>query len=161
MEDKIIRIATYPTAFEAELARQHLENWGIVSFIYDQYSTSLLPPMNPVIGYVKLNCRESDAARALELLKNISESHVPEEEDAATIEEPLKNSMGDDYVPVHSYCPKCESTDIYRKKFGTDINVVSAFFAQLTYRTGMIRIEHFCANCKHIWKDNSEDRVSG
>jgi len=115
MENQMITLATYHTAFEAELARQHLENWGIVSFVNDQHTSSVLPPLTPSIGYVKLRCRESDAAKAFDLLMNPSANPELTEKDTVTIEERFQNTMGDDYVPVHTYCPKCESTEIYRK----------------------------------------------
>lgn len=76
MEDKFVIIAEYMNSIEAELARQTLEDFKIPAIIIGANAGDA---RIGVFQTVKLQVRQSDAERAMQILEDQEQGHEPEE----------------------------------------------------------------------------------
>lgn len=74
MAERLITIATFSQPIMAELARTRLEAESIGCFIADESIVMMNPFYSPAVGGVKLQVRESDIQRALEVLRQRSDA---------------------------------------------------------------------------------------
>jgi hypothetical protein len=77
MADKLVTIAEYCDSILADLARQHLEDFGIRSVILDQNTSNLGFPTLPWTT-AKLQVFESNADEAKQILEEQQQGHEPE-----------------------------------------------------------------------------------
>jgi hypothetical protein len=75
MSEDLVTVSTFPNVQLAHLARQHLQNSGIQSFITEENSGGLF---GDAVGWVKLQAAKEDALRATAVL----EAEMPYEPDA-------------------------------------------------------------------------------
>lgn len=68
MNDKLVPVAAQLDPIEANLAKVHLEENGIETFLYGEESVGVLPPLSLTGRGVQVMVREADLARATELL---------------------------------------------------------------------------------------------
>ena len=68
MPEKLVTIATFMFPQEAYIFKGKLESRGIQSFIEDEYITTMNWLYSTAVGGVKLKVRESDEAKALEII---------------------------------------------------------------------------------------------
>jgi hypothetical protein len=88
--EKLVTVQTYPSPWEAQLARARLEAEGIHSVVVGENFVHLYSALAPMVGGVQLQVREEDAPRAAELLRTlrpIPEIYLVTEEDAAEARE--------------------------------------------------------------------------
>ena len=78
MTDKLITIADFSQPLQAELSKAKLENEGITCFLTEDATYSLY---GYAAGQIKLQIKQSDAARALEILKTNENVDLEETED--------------------------------------------------------------------------------
>ena len=86
MADKLVTVAEYTDSIKAEMAKQLLEDFGIRAVILDQNIANLcfISPLT-----AKLQVRESDAARATEILESSEmEYNIDEPEEPQDMEGP-------------------------------------------------------------------------
>jgi Putative prokaryotic signal transducing protein len=80
MEGKLETVLTCMNTAEAMLTVQRLQNAGIESFVADDNIVSMDFLLGNAIGWIKVQVRDEDADRALELLEGPPEPPVPEDE---------------------------------------------------------------------------------
>lgn len=104
MSEKLITIATFSQAIEAHVSKTKLESEGIICFIADENIVNMNWFYSNAVGGVKLQVKESDVKRALEILhqKPISVDFMTGEAE--------KEDEG-------IFCPKCGSSEVYYEKF--------------------------------------------
>ncbi len=119
MSEQLVTIATFATAIEANLARTKLESEGIECFLADEYRGH--QPYLPV-GGVKLQVRDTDAQRAIEILG-----------DSSTLVEDAEENLSEPEDDVLR-CPRCNS-----------IAVDSPGFS-------FLRKKWKCKSCGYQWK---------
>lgn len=90
MDNDLRTVATFASPMEAALARNTLEALGIDAVIADELTLTADPLLHGAIGYIKVQVRESDVERAVEILNDPSESVEPEP------------AEGSDEIPVDS-----------------------------------------------------------
>lgn len=67
--ENLVTIITFTYAHEITIIRGKLESEGIDCFVQDELTAQVNPLYSNAIGGVKLKVRESDAERAIEILK--------------------------------------------------------------------------------------------
>jgi hypothetical protein len=80
LSDDLVTIAAYSSPFEAHIVQGRLESEGIESFIQDEATAQNLTAIfgTDLAGYVRLQVRESDRERALEILA-LADEDLPDE----------------------------------------------------------------------------------
>ncbi len=134
---------TYPT--EAYPFVDRLETEGIECFLFDENLVAVVPFLSNAVGGVKLRIRSSDLEKALRIVNELKKQN---EKPERVIDEKWKS----DYVPVETYCPECESPNVYRKKFPWYKIVISVIFAPYLLVIFLTK-RHYCADCGHSWKE--------
>lgn len=122
MSEQLVTIATFTTAIVADLARTRLESEGIECFLADEYTGG--QPGSPyftVVG-VRLQVRDTDAQRAIEILGDSSTLVEDPEESPSKPEDDVLR------------CPRCDS-----------IAVDSPGFS-------FLRKKWKCESCGYQWK---------
>jgi len=130
MGNELRTIYTTPNNIEAHIFKQKLENEGIECILTDEHIVSVNTFYNQAVGGIKVQVKESDYARAMEVIK---------EEEMIEIHR--------DSIP----CIKCKSEDTYFKRAG----ILMKLLAILTLGIPIVlrRKEWTCKNCGHIWRE--------
>jgi hypothetical protein len=68
-ENHLVVVMSVTYAYELAVLRQELEHAGIESFLKDELTVQVNPFLSNAIGGVKLQVRERDLPRTLEILK--------------------------------------------------------------------------------------------
>ena len=136
--EKYVTIATYIGAWEAHLARAKLESEGIYSLVLDDQTASINWIYSSTIGGVRLQVREQDSERAIQLLETTAE-----ERPAIQQECPAPDTT----APT---CPACGSSNIARARFSSPVAVLSFLLLGLPFL--FIRKRFVCKNCGRKWK---------
>lgn len=68
MPERLVTVATFGTAGEANLAKNHLESQGIAAFLADEESVGMLWYLGTALGGVKVQVAENHQREALRLL---------------------------------------------------------------------------------------------
>lgn len=127
----LITIATFNYPAQAHILRAKLETQGIWSFVADENLVAINWLCSNVIGGVKLQVKEQDVARALEILgiepEDFGEEEVEDER-----------------------CPHCLSSNIHYEKYA--IPAVFASWLLLSLPLPFLKRKWKCANCDHRWK---------
>lgn len=77
---KLVTVASYPQAVEAELARNYLADAGLQAFVADAQLVTMMLPYQIALGGVKVQVKDEDAPAARELLAEYQASPVDEAE---------------------------------------------------------------------------------
>jgi len=145
MEDRLITIATFMYLTEAYPLITRLEDEGIECSMGDENIVSVQPFLSNAVGGVKVNIKESDWERALSILKQIKQDNKVEEKK-------IDEKWVKDFVAVETYCPECESTQVFRRKFPWYLTVLAIIFAPIYLPLVFLTKKHYCGDCGHIWK---------
>ena len=151
MSDSIITLTTFMFPTEAYSLVARLEEEGIECFLGDDTLVSVNPFLSNAVGGVKVNIKEKDSEKALSILSQIKQDNKKEERK-------VDEKWVKDFVPVDTFCPECESTNVYKKKFSLLKNiliVVSIFLLLPIWIIAVLAFKirkHYCADCGHIWK---------
>lgn len=142
MSEKLVTIATFSQSVEADLVKSKLESEDIECFIADQNVIQWNWLYSNAVGGIKVQVRESDAKRALEIIRSKSEELDSSEEDAeiATLK-----------------CPKCNSSGVSYEKFAKKILFISWLF--LGIPLPFLKRKYRCANCAYEWKAKAKGVV--
>lgn len=122
---------------EAEFARIKLEAEGIPCFLSGRNFTAIYWLWSGANHGVKLQVKESDAKRALEILGTREEVNVEETDELAS-------------EPGSPRCPKCNCDDIEYEKFSKKTFYLSILF--LNFPLPFLKRGYRCNNCGHTWK---------
>ncbi len=96
---KLVTVASFDNPMRAEILASRLEAEGIPTFLGDAEMMSINPLWSPALGGVKVQIREDDAERALEIMREA----VP----------PGREGSGEP-GPV---CPHCGCDQTFREKY--------------------------------------------
>jgi len=145
MPDKIITLTTFMFPTEAYSLIARLEEEGIECSLGDENIVSVQSFLSNAVGGVKVNIKESDSEKALSILNQISKDNKREERQ-------VDEKWAKDFVPVESFCPECDSSNIYRRKFPLYKTILAIVFAPIYLPLLFLAKKHYCADCGHIWK---------
>ena len=81
MDDKLITVLTFTYPHELVIIRGRLESEGIECFVQDELTVQVSPFYSNAIGGIKLQVRESDYQKAVEILK--AEGYIMETSQSA------------------------------------------------------------------------------
>jgi len=132
---RLVTIAKFSQLIEAQLSRATLVGHGIEAFIADEQFATMNPLYLNALGGVRLQVREPDAVRAVEVLAALPEEagDDPDEEDH---EEPLHR------------CPRCDSQYTYYQWTGFHWLLGVLFFG-LPFL--FLDKRWICRKCQHTW----------
>ena len=143
MTDKLITIARFtygpdPVA-DAELAKLKLAAEGIDSFIAGKNFAGMYWLYSIACGGARIEVRQSDAERAVEILKDNKPADFEEVEESSTTE------------PLDDQCPNCHSGNVEYERFSKKLFYLSLLF--LKFPLPFSKKSFKCNNCGHSWQD--------
>jgi len=145
MEEEFIIIASYMYSADAFPLLIMLEQEGIEYFLADENAITANPFLSNAVGGVKVKINSADKEKALDILKQLENENCAKEINA-------DDTWKKDYVKVEAFCPECESTLVYRKKFPWYKTLLIIVLAPLLVPLIFITKKHYCAKCGHSWK---------
>ncbi len=131
MQETFSKIAVFQYSSEAQIIKSRLEAEGVEVFLFDQFTVDTDPLVSNAIGGIKLKVWAEDEAKALQILKSISEY-----------------SLDDKGQEIE--CPICGSTKV---ELATTIRDIKSFLAYIfsflsNSLPGHNRHEYRCDTCK-------------
>jgi len=123
----LVTVASFPEAIEAHIYRSRLEAEGIPCVTADENIVSNQPWHTIAYGGVKLRVRQTDEARAREIIQEI---------------------QGKSNTDTTELCPVCHSDKIKVKR---NVNVIKQVVSVLFMGTPVPR-KAVCVNCGHTWQ---------
>lgn len=149
MKNKLITLKTFMFLSDCYTMVSKLESEGIECFLGNENTISAHPFLSQAIGGVKLKIKESDSEKALKILKNYKET----EDEIITKERTgVSRIFTKKFIKVESYCPKCDSKYVYRRKYTIPLIVLAIILSPLFLFLVLIPRRHYCLNCNHEWK---------
>lgn len=137
--DNIVVIRTFETEVDASIALGILKTYDVAGYLSNVHINSIYPIYNVATGGIKLHVLESDAGRALQILREqrLIEEIVPEE----TTEQ-------------DECCPHCGSENIRlgtatQKKYPWIVILISILFSIYPFA---IRKAYHCFDCDRDFK---------
>jgi predicted Zn-ribbon and HTH transcriptional regulator len=135
--DDLVTIATFSHPTEAYVPKSRLEAEGIPSFVADAATIDTYWLYSNAIGGAKLQVREQDAERALEILNLEADPTGLMEEEFGKARENEK-------------CPKCGSLRIRYERFAKRWVFLSWFVTGLPLP--FMKRKWECQDCGHTWR---------
>lgn len=129
MSNKLVTLTTYTYVTEAYILVAKLEAEGIKCVLLNEHLLSTQQFLSNAVGGLDVQVREEDFEKACIILKQMQDQNKAVTENVSP---ELK-----DYEKVLTYCPQCESSNVYRK--------AGSFFS-------FGAKEHICSDCNYIWK---------
>jgi len=149
MEEQLIILRTFMYPTEAYLLMSKLESEDIMCFLDGENTITVHPFLSNAIGGVKLKIKKSDEQRANEIIKDVDDSFNKTIE-ANKKSTPAKFSRG--YVKVDTFCPECDSTNVFRKKMLFHQIILAILLLPLYLPLLFLTKMHYCADCGYEWK---------
>ena len=153
--EQLCTVIQFVYPHELGVPRSLLESEGIECFVRDENFVSLQPFYSNLIGGIRLQVRERDARRALQILH---EGGFIDENDGKTKSETKTETRTSD----GSSCPYCGSVEIVRKKdFTGKIPAFASVFATFligisaTQPIAFFRKIYHCMDCGKNFKKTS------
>lgn len=134
---RLVTIATFSQPAEAYVLKAKLETEGIWSFVADELTVTTYWLYSNAIGGVKLQVREQDVERALDIL-GIQQNSVDLVEDEFDEE---------DEEPK---CPNCNSLNIYYERYAN--RGLFASWLLLGFPLPFLKRKWRCGDCGYEWK---------
>ena len=136
MADKLITIARFNEPLQAELAKIKLNAEGINCFLAGENFVGTYWLLANAEGGVKLQVKETDAEKALEIIEHnqpteAAEDNLPEE-------------------TADLRCPKCNSEDVEYEQFSRKLFFLSILL--LRFPLPFLKKSYKCNNCGYGWK---------
>lgn len=109
MSDKLATVMTFNNSFEAQLAKNLLENEGIVSVVTGEFSSDIL--LGTVMGrhQIALQVREEDAQHAVTLLAEVELNKDWEDEAEKGVDVWICSICGEPISKHLSICYACKT----------------------------------------------------
>ncbi|MBN2455929.1 MAG: hypothetical protein JXB29_05245 [Sedimentisphaerales bacterium] len=143
MAEKLVTIRHFcygpDPASEAELARIKLETNGIRCFLAGKNIVSMYWLLSAADRGIKLQVRESDAKKALEILANVTHIDLDKAEDRDMKPE-----------PINPACPKCGSNNVEYEGFSMKMFYIGILFFR--FPLPFPKKKYKCMSCGEIWK---------
>jgi hypothetical protein len=146
MEDTVITLKTFMFPADAYPLMGHLESEGIECFLDGENTVGAHPFLSNAIGGVRLQIKSPDLARAKEILNEL------EKDTEEILQKPLPPAFAKGFVRVEAFCPECEGTNVFRKKFPWYKTVLAIIFAPIYLPLLFLAKRHYCSDCNHTWK---------
>jgi len=143
--DDLVTIATFSHPTEAYVPKSRLEAEGISSFVADADMITTNWLYSTAIGGAKLQVREEDAERALEILNLKAEP-------AEWIEEEFGKAREDEK------CPKCGSLNIHYERFAKRWLFLSWLILQ--FPLPFMKGKWECQDCGHAWRVEETQEIT-
>jgi hypothetical protein len=140
MADKLITIANFIEPFQADLARVKLESEGIRCFLAGENFAATYWLLSGADRGIKLQVRQSEAERALEILSS---------EEGPGFREAAAGSVPSE--PADVRCPKCSSENTEYEKFSRKAFFLGILF--LRFPLALPKRKNKCRDCGHVWKE--------
>lgn len=142
---KLITVQRLNTSIDARLLQSYLDSEGIESFIFDEFTVDLNPLISNAIGGIRLQVREEDLERALELIDTYNHK-------------PYLDNEGKEVA-----CPKCGSTRLFGD-FNSMKNAGSVFAAITSIIFGVLPLYrkrvYRCKACETEFEPNSKNTTN-
>jgi hypothetical protein len=129
MDGTLVTLTTYTYATDAYVLVAKLEAEGIKVFLKNEHLVSTQNFLSNAVGGIDLQINANDLEKAKGILKKVEEEKKNSEK--------VPETLSKDFEKVLTYCPECESSNVYKRK-GSFLS----FGAK----------EHMCADCGHKWK---------
>lgn len=129
MAEEFVTLTTYTYATEAYILVAKLEAEGIKVFLKNEHLVSTQNFLSNAVGGIDVQVGQHDLERAKVVLEKVKQ----EKKDSEKVPETLSK----DFEKVLTYCPECESSDVYKRK-GSFLSFAAK--------------EHLCADCGYKWK---------
>lgn len=139
MADRLITIANFNEPLEANLAKIKLESAGIKCFLSGENFTATYWLLSPADRGVKIQVRESEAKKALQILGAKEGQRLEKDEE--------KSLTAQTYDLL---CPKCHSKDIEYEEFSRKAFFLSILFFR--FPLPIPKKKYKCGNCGYVWK---------
>lgn len=136
-DTRLVTVAAFDHPYRAQFARMRLDAEGIESFLLDENIVTMNPMFAVGVGGIKLQVRESDAARAAEIL---GQKPIPEE---SVVDTPEEESM----TPP---CPECNSSNVCFKKTPSFLVFLSLLLLGLPLP--FLQKKWICRRCGFSWE---------
>ncbi|MDM8001207.1 MAG: DUF2007 domain-containing protein [Dehalococcoidia bacterium] len=133
----LVTIATFSHPTEAYVPKSRLEAEGIPSFVADARTIDTYWLYSNAIGGAKLQVRQEDAEKALEILSLRAEPTISMEEEFGKAREDEK-------------CPNCGSLNIHYRRF--DARWVFLSWLLLRFPLPFMKRKWECRDCGHTWR---------
>lgn len=140
MADKLITIANFIEPFQADLARVKLESEGIRCFLAGENFAATYWLLSGADRGIKLQVRQSEAERALQILSAEEESGL---------REVSAKSVQSETADLR--CPKCSSENIEYERFSRKAFFLGILF--LRFPLVFPKRSNKCRDCGHAWKE--------
>jgi len=136
MSEKLVTVAAFSLAIEADLARTKLESEGIECVVADEHTVTMNWLYSNAVGGVKLKVWESDLQSAREILE----------------QEPITEEGSKNEAARHKelHCPGCGSTDVYFERFSRRLAFAS--WILLSFPLPFLKKKWNCRKCGHEWR---------
>lgn len=149
MEEQLVILRTFMYPSEAYPLMSKLESEGIMCFLDGENTISVHPFLSNAIGGAKLKIRESDVQRANEIIKEIDENF---NETVHANEKPIPEKFSHGFVKIDTFCPECDSTNVFRKKMRIHQVILAVLLLPLYLPLLFLTKMHYCADCGFEWK---------
>ncbi|MEE8199941.1 MAG: transposase [Candidatus Acidoferrales bacterium] len=137
MAEKLVTVARFHEPALAHLCKTRLELTGVEAIVSDEHIIGLNWFYSLALGGVKVKVRESEAARAIELLG--------EEFPEAELSEEVKAT-----APDELRCPRCHSQSVYFQRYARKLSLAVVVLLGLPLLFPRRRWE--CRDCGHQWR---------
>jgi hypothetical protein len=129
MSQTLVTLATYTYATEAYVLLAKLKAEGITPVLKNEHLIATQQFLSNAVGGLDVQVDQKDLERAKVILNTMEQERVAAERPPEWLTK--------DFEKVLTYCPECESGNVYRKKGG--------FFS-------LGSALHVCSDCHHSWK---------
>ncbi len=143
MTDRLTTIAAFTCgpdpASQAELAKIKLNANGVKCFLAGKNFVGMYWLVSNAEGGIKLQVKDSDAAKALEILATNEKIDTGKIEDKDWTPE-----------PINPQCPKCHCEDIEYERFSKKMFFLSILLFR--FPIPFSKKSYKCQNCGYTWK---------
>jgi len=159
--DKFVTVLTAMYGSEIAVIRGRLESEGITCFAKDELTVQVNPFYSNAIGGVKLQVRESDLNRAIEILKEtgyiVDKELQPSNESPLLNNHPKEQQKSNDGVKIS--CPVCGSEEVVKTKKAGWLFLFTSFLL-LPFCGGVFspffQKKYYCFDCKQEFKQKNK-----
>lgn len=129
MAEKLVTLTTFTYTTEAYVLVAKLDAEGIKSFLKNDNLVSTQHFLSNAVGGIDVQVPETELLKAREILQEVN-SQKKESQSGP-------EGLAKDLEKVLTYCPECESSNVFRKK-----GSLFSFGPR----------DHFCGDCHLSWK---------
>jgi len=149
MDEQLIILRTFMYPTEAYPLISKLESEGIMCFLDGENTITVHPFLSNAIGGAKLKIKESDVQRALKIIKDVDDSF---NKTLKANQKPIPEKFSHGFIKVDTFCPECDSTNVFRKKMPLHQMILVILLLPLYLPLLFLTKMHYCANCGYEWK---------